>query len=237
MIAIRKTLEIRLSLAIFCLSTAALLCGCGGMGDGNSPTGTTSSTSSSSPGSSTQAAVPSVRVSGTPPASVVAGNAYVFQPTVVTTGGTAAFSATGLPGWATINTSSGEISGTPASSDVGTTGNIVISAADGSATASLPAFQIMVTAASITLATGSASLSWTAPTLNTDGSPVTNLVGYHIYYGTSAGALTSMIDVAAAATTEYEISNLTSGTYYFVVMAYNSWGFESAASNQASKTI
>jgi hypothetical protein len=232
MIAIRKTLEIRSSLAIFCLSAAALLCGCGGMGDGNSPTSAASSTSSH--GSSTQTAVPLITLSGTPPTSVVAGTAYVFQPTVVTTGGTATFSATGLPGWASIDSNTGEISGTPAGSDVGTTGNIAISAVDGTATASLPAFQINVTAATTT---GSATLSWVAPTLNTDGTPVTNLAGYRIYYGTSAGALSSSIDVPGAATTQYEISNLSSGTYYFVVMAYNSFGLESAASNQSSKTI
>jgi hypothetical protein len=172
-------------------------------------------------------------MSGTPPTSVVAGTTYLFQPTVVTTDGTATFSATGLPSWAAINPSTGEISGSPAASDVGTTSTIAVSAVDGSATASLPSFQITVTAAS----TGSATLSWVAPTLNTDGTPVTNLTGYHIYYGTSAGALSSLIDVPGAATTEYEISNLSSGTYYFVVMAYNSMGLESAASNQATKTI
>jgi predicted phage tail protein len=46
-----------------------------------------------------------------------------------------------------------------------------------------------------------------------------------------------VIDVPGAATTEYEISNLPSGTYYFTVSAYNSLGTESAASDEASKTI
>jgi hypothetical protein len=32
--------------------------------------------------------------------------------------------------------------------------------------------------------TGTATLSWSAPTTNTDGTPVTTLIGYHIYYGT-----------------------------------------------------
>jgi hypothetical protein len=235
MFAIRKTLEIRSALAVFCLSVSALLSGCG-MGDDNSPTGATSSTSSSAPGSSTETSVPSIKLSGTPPAAVVAGNTYVFQPTVVTTGGTATLSATGLPSWATINSSTGAISGTPTSGEVGTTSNITISAVDGSATASLPPFRIDVTAPTVSTA-GSASLSWTAPTLNIDGTPVTDLAGYHIYYGTSVGALNSLIDVPGATTTEFEISNLNSGTYYFIVTAYNSLGFESAGSNQASKTI
>lgn len=230
MLAIRKTLEIRSALAVFCLSVSALLSGCGGMGDDNSPTG---ASTSAAPGASTGTSVPTIQLSGTPPATVVAGNAYVFQPTVQTTGGTATLSATGLPSWATINSSTGEISGTPTSGDVGTTSNIAIVAVDGSATASLPAFTIDVTAP----AAGSASLSWTAPTQNTDGTPVTDLAGYHIYFGTSVAALNSLIDVPGAAATEYEISNLSSGTYYFIVVAYNSLGFESPASNQASKTI
>ena len=46
-----------------------------------------------------------------------------------------------------------------------------------------------------------------------------------------------MIDVPGANTTEYEISNLNSGTYYFAVSAYNSQGVDSADSNEGSKTI
>lgn len=219
------------------MALSALLSGCGGMGDNNSPTGVTSVTGSAAPGASSQAAaLPSIKLSGTPPASVVAGNAYVFQPTVVTTGGTAIFSATGLPRWAALNSSTGQISGTPASSDVGTTSNIALSAAAGSATASLAPFRIDVTAPPAP-SPGSATLSWTAPALNTDGTPVSGLAGYHIYYGTSAAALNSAIDVPGAATTEYEISNLGSGTYYFIVIAYNSLGLDSGPSNQASKTI
>ena len=165
------------------------------------------------------------------------GNPYVFQPTASTTGGTAAFSATGLPGWASFNSSTGEISGTPTASYVGTTGAITISASVGSTTASLAPFKINVTAAPSAPATGSASLVWRAPTLSTNGSPVMDLAGYHIYYGTTSGALKSVIDVPGAATTEYEISNLSTGTYYFAVAAYNSQGIESAASNELSETI
>jgi hypothetical protein len=115
------------------------------------------------------------------------------------------------------------------------TGDITISASDGSAVASLAPFKIDVTAPAP--ATGSASLSWTIPTLNTNGTPATDLAGYHIYYGTSPDALKTVIDVPGAKTTEYEISNLSSGTYYFAVSAYNSMGVDSADSNEGSKTI
>jgi Putative Ig domain len=212
---------------LVCSGVFALLSGCGGGDD--------------APAASTPAAaaagtsVPAISLSGTPPTSVTAGNLYVFQPTVSTTGGTATFSASGLPSWASINASTGEVSGTPTSSNVGVTGDITISASDGSATTSLAPFKVDVTAASA--ATGSASLSWTVPTLNTNGTPATNLAGYHIYYGTNPGALNTVIDVPGASTTEYEISNLSSGTYYFAVAAYNSQGVDSADSNVGSKTI
>ena len=214
--------------ALLICSSLAALSGCG-MGDGNAPTGT------SAAASATGAAAPTISLSGTPPTSVVAGNLYAFQPRASTTGGTATFSASGLPSWASFNPSTGAISGTPTSSNVGTTDDIIISASDGGVTASLAPFTIRVTAAAATV--GSALLSWTIPTVNTNGTPATNLAGYHIYYGTNQGALDTVIDVPGANTTEYEISNLTKGTYYFVVTAYNSLGIDSADSNEGSKTI
>jgi hypothetical protein len=86
-------------------------------------------------------------------------------------------------------------------------------------------------------ATGSATLSWTAPTENTDGTPATGLAGYHIYYGTSAGAWTSTITVLEATETSYVVSGLAPGTYYFTVVAFNTAGDDSPQSNIASKTI
>ena len=216
------------SALLVCAGVFALLSGCG-MGD-DAP-----AASSPAAAAAVGTSVPTISLSGTPPTTVVAGNAYVFQPTVSATGGTATFSASGLPSWASFNQSTGEISGTPTSSNVGTTGNIIISASDGSATTSLAPFKIDVLAASAT--TGSATLSWTIPTVNTNGTPATNLAGYHIYYGTSPDALNTVIDVPGAQTTEYEISNLSSGTYYFTVAAYNSAGVDSADSNEGSKTI
>jgi hypothetical protein len=85
--------------------------------------------------------------------------------------------------------------------------------------------------------TGSANLSWTAPTENTNGTPLTDLAGYHIYYGTSAGAWTSTITVLDAAETSYVVSGLAPGTYYFAVVAFNSAGSDSPESNVGSKTI
>jgi hypothetical protein len=109
----------------------------------------------------------------------------------------------------------------------------VIRVSDGTATASLPAFSITVLA----VAGGSATLSWTPPTTNTDGSALTNLAGYRVRWGTSAGNYTSSVTLNNPGLSSYVVGSLVSGTYYFVVTALNSAGVESQSSNMASKTI
>jgi chitodextrinase len=66
----------------------------------------------------------------------------------------------------------------------------------------------------------SVTLAWDAPTTNVDGSPLTNLAGYWLYYGTSSGVFTTNVNIGNVAT--YTVSNLSYGTYYFAVKAYNS---------------
>jgi hypothetical protein len=84
---------------------------------------------------------------------------------------------------------------------------------------------------------GTATLSWVAPDQNTDGSALTNLAGYRIYYGAAADALTKVIELPTVGITAYVIDNLTAGTYYFSIRAYTSAGIESALSNVVSDTI
>lgn len=83
----------------------------------------------------------------------------------------------------------------------------------------------------------SASLQWTAPTTNTNGSALTDLAGYHIYYGRSPSSLTATVTVADPGTTSYRVANLGGGTWYFAVNAYTTSGAESARSNTDSKAI
>jgi hypothetical protein len=85
---------------------------------------------------------------------------------------------------------------------------------------------------------GMANLSWISPTTNTDGSKLTDLAGYKIYYGTTPGSHDNWIDVGNV--TKYTINDLcyTPGTaYYFVVRAYNDSGGESADSEPVEKTF
>jgi len=86
-------------------------------------------------------------ISGTPPASIAAATAYAFTPTASgPAGDTLTFSIANKPSWATFSTTTGELSGTPASADVGSDSDIIISVGDGTLSAALPAFTITVTA-------------------------------------------------------------------------------------------
>ena len=87
-------------------------------------------------------------ISGSPTATVTEGSAYSFQPSASDADGDPlTFSATGVPSWATFNTSTGKLSGTPAKGTAGTYSGIVITVSDGKLSASLPAFSITVAAA------------------------------------------------------------------------------------------
>jgi hypothetical protein len=143
------------------------------------------------------------------------------------------------PKWASFNSGTGALSGTPSAGNEGMTANITITASNGSSTASIGPFAIAVDApaAPPPPATGSATLSWDAPTENTDGTALTDLAGYHIYYGNNAGELDLEIDLAGTASTSYVVSGLAPGTYYFAVTAYSSAGTESTESIVGTKTI
>jgi len=72
-------------------------------------------------------------ISGTPLISVDEDTAYSFTPTASDddAGATLTFSITNAPSWASFDESTGELSGTPANADVGTTSGIVIAVTDG----------------------------------------------------------------------------------------------------------
>ena len=62
---------------------------------------------------------------------------------------------------------------------------------------------------------GSATLTWVAPTENADGTPVTNLAGYTLYYGTDPSDLTQSLTVSGGATTSTEVKDLPSRNVLF----------------------
>ena len=85
------------------------------------------------------------------------------------------------------------------------------------------------------IALGAITLTITPPTTNTDGSTLTDLAGFRIYYGLSSGTYPNQVDIGN--TTSYTFSSLPSGTYHFVATAYNSENpvGESAYSNELVK--
>jgi len=90
---------------------------------------------------------------------------------------------------------------------------------------------------SVTPDSGSATLNWTPAVWNTNGTALTDLAGYKIHFGTSPDDLSTVVVVANPGTTSYQVTNLSSGTWYFAVAAYTSTGVEGILSNVASKSI
>lgn len=141
------------------------------------------------------------------------------------------YSVTNRPAWMSFSTQTGVLTGTPQSGDVGNY-SVMITVSDGQLQASDQA-DIAVSGA----VAGRATLSWEAPLQRVDGSPLTNLAGFKLYYGTSAGDLSNVVQVADPGARSHVIDNLTVGTWYFAASAYDQGGIESARSNVASKTI
>jgi hypothetical protein len=220
------------------LIIALLFEGCSGTQHAGTAAGTSTTPATSSPpsGSSSHAAA-AIALQGVPPISATVGTEYAFQPAASPSNAGITFTATGLPTWLSFDANTGALSGTPAAKDEGTTGHITITASNGSSSASLTPFTIQVKGASSQSGAESIKLSWAAPTKNADGTPITDLAGYHIYFGPSASELTTKIDVAGAMSTTYVIEGLRSGTYYFSLVAYNSAGLDSGRSNIADQTI
>ena len=84
---------------------------------------------------------------------------------------------------------------------------------------------------------GTATLSWDAPTTTTTGGPLTNLSGYRIYYGISADDLSQIVQLTGIGVETYVVDNLGQGTWYFAIRAVTSAGVESPLSDVVSKTI
>ena len=186
----------------------------------------------SNPGGSVGNSTPTI--SGTPSNEARIGQQYSFNPNASDPDGdTLTFTINNMPTWASFNTSTGRLTGTPVSGDEGTYSNIRITVSDGSASASTPQFAINVQQVSM----GSATLSWNAPTENTDGTPLTNLSAYRIYYGTSPGNYPNQIYVGNAGVSTFVVENLPPATYYFVSTAINASGIESSFSNVATKVV
>lgn len=114
--------------------------------------------------------MPPLVLSGTPPATVIAGRSYSFKPSV--SGGSSGairYTIVGQPKWASFNRTDGRLSGTPTAANIGTSAGISIAATDGHSVAMLPAFSITVAG----VPNAAPAISGTPPTTATVGKSYT----------------------------------------------------------------
>lgn len=238
------------------LTASIMLAACGGGDDGgatdpaaaNPPTagsppqaggGSSQGPSAGTPPGSGTGNPPTVKnsvpkIGGKPQTVVLQETPYVFVPEASDDDGDILhFSITNPPPWATFEATTGRLEGTPTEADIGVYDDIVIAATDGADDASIGPFSIEVTA----VAGGAAELSWEAPTENEDGSPLTDLAGYKIYWGTQPDEYTNSVTIDNPAVVTYVLENLVPATYYFVATAFNADGTESEPSEVATLTI
>jgi hypothetical protein len=179
-------------------------------------------------------------ISGTPPATATVGDPYSFVPVVENANQKELqFSYADLPSWSGSYRGSGAIIGTPTTP--GVYSNIQIKAWDGVHFAETEPFTITVlgtgTSAPPPGGSATASLSWAKPTQNADGTPLKDLTGYIVRYGTSPSALTEEVPVSSPNSTSLEIEHLSPGNWFFAVAAVNSANTEGEFSFATSAAI
>jgi len=84
---------------------------------------------------------------------------------------------------------------------------------------------------------GRLTVTWTPPTSNTDGTPLKNLAGYTLLYGTAPKTYSTAISIDDPKATRYAVGGLSPGTYYFALAAINSTGRHSVLSAEASGKV
>lgn len=185
-------------------------------------------------------------VSGTPAANAKIGKPYYFKPVATDRDGDALkFSILNKPRWATFSASNGTLSGTPPAAAAGRYGNIVVRAWDGNVYSSLSPFAITVGSAVAPppppapppSPTRDVTLTWAPPTRNTDGSALTDLAGYRVFYGTAPRTYSKSLAVTGANIRSVELQDLPAGEWYFAIRSVNKAGALSDLSGEVRAVL
>jgi len=143
------------------------------------------------------------------------------------------FDIVNKPHWASFDSLTGTLEGTPEASDVGPYDGITISVSDGLYIVTMPSFRVDV----VSTASGSIAVNWLPHTERDDGTPLMDLAGYNLRWGTAFGHYPNLAKIPNAGVAAYVIDELPAGTYYLVATAYDAYGVESEFSNVAMATI
>jgi uncharacterized membrane protein SirB2 len=92
-------------------------------------------------------------------------------------------------------------------------------------------------AAAVPPPTGTALLSWEAPTTRTNGAPLVDLQGYRIQYGLAPDQLQCLVEIRDPDVTTWKVTGLSAGTWYFTVVSFDSGFVESDLSGVAFKRV
>lgn len=177
-------------------------------------------------------------ITGTPPAIATVGSTYSFQPRGHDPHGLPiTFGISDKPAWLSFNRATGRLSGRPTEADVGRYSHIGITVSNGYRSAQLAFFSITVPTQGAELPPSAVTIAWTPPTENTNGTALTNLAGYHLYYGTTESDLSKVVDITNPGLATYVLSDLSSGTWYFALTSVNTAGVESVRSAVISTVV
>ena len=173
-------------------------------------------------------------IAGSPASGTKYDEMYEFAPSASDADGdTLTFDVQSKPTWANFDLSTGRLYGQPTLADVGEYNGIVVSVSDSTSSASLPAFSVAVTETAL----GTVTLSWAAPTQNSDGSPLMDLAGYKIYYRKNSGSYNQAVRLDNPSISTYVVEELSPATYYFAATALNTSGVESSFSAEVTRTV
>jgi hypothetical protein len=227
--------------ALLPLIPLAICHGCGGGGEGGGSTSAQAQAPVSAPVTApvSSNAAPSITI--VPEDTARVGMTYELVPVATDPDGdTLRFSASSLPSWASLDSTTGRITGTPGENDQGIYESITITVADATHSIVTPPFSITVvneTAVAEPPGVGVAALRWEVPASKVDGSPLDDLAGYRILYGHDAADLDNSVLIDDPAVTSFQVTALGSGTWYFAVVAVNAGGLEGPPTTLMSKSI